>query len=101
MANTSIRIGPLTNSGTGASFVAPFTSSFTIPSWSLASGEYQIQIAASTHGRGASPSVHVYETVGSDFEEIGLSITISSTGLVTIKISSSPDLRFDGKITIS
>jgi hypothetical protein len=101
MANTCIRLGPLTASGTGASFVPPFSSLFTTLTWVLTSGEYEIQVAPATHGRGINPTVHVYESVGSDFEEVELSITILPTGIVSIKISASPDLRFNGKITIS
>lgn len=81
---------------TGASYSA----SFTVPSWTLDSGFYKYTILAATHGRGASPILQVYQENGANFDEVLTGVEITPAGNITLTISSSPDLRFAGKIII-
>lgn len=81
---------------TGASFSA----SFTVPSWTLDSGVYKYNIPAATHGRGASPILQVYQENGLNFDEVLTGVEMTPAGNITLTVSSSPDLRFAGKIII-
>lgn len=56
----------------------------TISSWSGSSGNYYSTISASTHGKGAYPSVHTYVQNGSLWEETYDSPAIDSSGNVTV-----------------
>ena len=56
----------------------------TISSWSGSSGNYHSTISASTHGKGAYPSVHTYVQNGSLWEETYDSPAIDSSGNVTV-----------------
>lgn len=74
-----------------------FTSAF---SWTLNGDYYQITISKVSHGK-TNPIVTVYETNGANFDEVKASVSLDSSDNVTISVSSSPDLRFTGKLTIS
>ena len=81
---------------TGASYVASFTS----PSWALDGAVYKYTITAATHGRGASPILQVYQENGLNYDEVITGVEITPAGNITLTVSSSPDLRFSGKIII-
>ena len=86
-------------SGGGSS--TPYTATFTAGSFTGPSGgEYSITTLQSTHSKGTSPIVQVYEKIGSNFFEIQLSIEVNPTGDVIISVNEVPDLRFEGKIVI-
>lgn len=75
--------------------------SFIVGDWSGPSlGEYTITILATTHDRGTSPMVQVFEKVGSDFEEIEIAVEVTAIGDVILKVTETPDLRFEGKVLI-
>lgn len=100
MAKTYKSIVINASGGSGASS-PPYASSFTAAgSWSLNGSVYEISILESTHGQGANVIVQVYELVAGEYREIELDIIITSTGNVTIQVTASPDLRFDGKVII-
>lgn len=86
----------------GSSTVAPrYTSTFNNSgSWASSGDSYTISILQSVHGRGANPTVTVYENVASVYEEVSVSVSIESNGDVTISVTSTPDNRFTGKIVI-
>jgi hypothetical protein len=93
----------LTGSGSGGgSGPAERTStSFTNVTWTGPSGgEYTITITAGTHGKGINPNVMVYETNGANFDQTFPSVQINASGDVSIKVSETPDNRFNGKILI-
>jgi len=77
-----------------------FQQTFTTTDWQNIAGEYEIQVLAATHSKGVNPETEVYELVSAQYEKVNVSITNSSTGDVTIKVSLSPDTRFNGKIVI-
>lgn len=78
-----------------------FQRTFTITDWQNIAGDYEIQVLAATHSKGVNPETEVYEDVASaKYEKVNVSITNSSTGDVTIKVSVAPDTRFNGKIVI-
>jgi len=81
---------------TGASYVA----SFIVGSWVLNVDKYNYTITAATHGRGASPILQVYQENGLNFDEVLTGVEITPAGNITLTVSSSPDLRFAGKIII-
>jgi hypothetical protein len=77
-----------------------YTFPFTSGDWVSDNGEFALSIPPETHTKGVNPTILTYEKVGSDFVQTNVSETVSSTGLVTIRVSGSPDLRFNGLITI-
>lgn len=81
---------------TGASYSA----NFTIPSWLLNGDKYEYSILAITHNRGSSPILQIYQQNGLNFDEVLTGIEITPIGNITLTVSSSPDLRFAGKIII-
>lgn len=65
----------------------------TISSWSGSSGNYYKQITATTHGKGAYPSVHTYVQNGSLWEETYDSPAIDSSGNVTVYTNSAISIK--------
>jgi hypothetical protein len=83
------------------SYVATFNAT---TDWGSASGGYYtITIAAATHALTNTPSiVQIYELVGSDYDLVNVDrVRIASNGDVSIRVVSSPDLRFAGRISIA
>lgn len=103
MANTVKRLGPLSSTlpdggGSGAKYVVTFNST---TSWSGPSlFGYSISVLESLHGI-SNPKVQVYELIAGQFELVTTQVQIDNSYNVTITVSSSPDLRFAGKIIIS
>ena len=81
---------------TGASYVGTFT----VGSWLLDVDKYKLTVTAATHGRGASPILQVYQENGLNFDEVLTGVETTPAGNITVTVSSSPDLRFAGKIII-
>ncbi len=71
-------------------------------SWGTASGGYyNIDITQTTHERGTSPIVQVFEEDGSDFFEVYLDEKkILSNGDLEMYVIESPDCRFAGKVVL-
>ena len=86
----------------GASSVAPrYYATFLVADWTGPSGGfYSIAISGVTQGRGVNPQIQIYEKSGTDYilVDIDQVIVDNATGNITLKVPSSPDLRFDGKI---
>jgi hypothetical protein len=102
MANTSKRLGNLTNTGTGGGGSGTgYVKSFTSPTWVSASPDYSITVPESEHLKGVAPSVEVYELDGGSYRSVQVSIEVSNAGLIVIRVPQSPDNRFAGKIIIS
>jgi len=85
----------------GGSGSVPYSSTFTTGSWAIDGSIYELTIDATTHGRGVSPAVQVFELVGSDYKQVETDITVAANGDVTLTITSTPDLRFNGRAVIS
>jgi hypothetical protein len=68
--------------------------------WTLNGSVYEITIDAAAHGKGADPEVAVFEFVSGNYEKTNVGIVINNINDVIISVSSSPDLRFIGKIVI-
>lgn len=68
--------------------------------WTLSSPNYTRTILASTHGKGTTPNVSVYETNGADYDLVNILIKINASGDVTMITNESPDTRFAGLILI-
>lgn len=81
---------------TGASYVAAFSP----VSWVLDAGLYKYTVTAATHGRGVNPVLQVYQENGLNYDEVITGVEITPAGNITLTVSSSPDLRFSGKIII-
>tara|TARA_R110000851_G_scaffold241197_2_gene393829 strand:+ start:980 stop:1282 length:303 start_codon:yes stop_codon:yes gene_type:complete len=84
----------------GGSTQPVYSSSFLIADWSLNGTVYEIEVLTSVHGRGVSTQVQVFEKIGTDHVEVIVDILVQSNGNIIIKIDQTPDLRFDGKVTI-
>lgn len=70
--------------------------------WGTASnGYYNIALAESTHGRGTSPIIQVFEEDGSDFFEVYLDEKkILANGDLEMYVIDDPDCRFAGKVVL-
>lgn len=101
MANTAIRLGPLSTTGTGGGGPSTgFVKTFTIGAWISGPQDYEITIPESEHLRGVNPTVEVFELDGV-YYDVFVSIEVSNAGEIKLKVSQSPDNRFAGKVIIS
>ena len=70
--------------------------------WTLDVSVYKIIINEATHLKGINPSVQVFELVAGVYNLVDVdSLEVDNSGQVTIKVLSSPDLRFQGKVLIN
>jgi hypothetical protein len=102
MAVTIKRLGYTQISSTGGSTnnSPGYAQAINNGSWSAGAGFYYIDILETTHGKGTNPTVHAYQTVGSDYEEVVVGITIALNGNIRLIVNSTPDARFQGKVVI-
>ena len=101
MGNTYKRFGPLSASGTGGGFATGYVMPFLIADWVPASGDWNLAVLATTHGRGINPTVQVYELDGGVYTEVLMAVNVDNLGNVSIAGSQVTMARFDGKIIIS
>jgi hypothetical protein len=87
------------NSGGGSN--PPYSLDFVSGDWSINGDVYEFQVNQSTHTRGASIVVQVFELVGGNYSEVITDVQVTPTGDITLSISSVSDLRFDGRIIIA
>jgi len=78
-----------------------YSAAISSASFILVSGFYEITITAATHGAGVNPISQVFELITGNYELIQPTVIINGAGDITIQVSSSPDLRFDGKLIIT
>lgn len=97
---SSVNIEQPPQQGGGAG-LPPFSATFTIASWLLESGEYIINIAQATHGRGNDLVIQVYEFDGVDYQLVDIATEHTSIGDVVIRTNEIPETRFNGRIVIS
>jgi hypothetical protein len=89
-----------TTAGTGGGGdTSGYIFSFNASSWVLNGDSYEIKVLKTTHNR-TNPQVMVFELIGSSFEEVIASVNLDTSDNITISVSSSPDLRFSGKLII-
>lgn len=71
-------------------------------SWGTASGGvYTISIPQATHLKGSTPNVRIEALISSDYVEVEVDeLRMAISGNISIKVPSSPDSRFEGRITI-
>lgn len=71
-------------------------------SWGVPSGGmYTISIPQSTHLKGSTPNVRIEALIASDYVEVEVDeLRMAISGNISIKVPSSPDARFEGRITI-
>jgi len=68
---------------------------------SAAGGYYTITRPDSDHHKGVSPIVQVYEKVSTDYIKVEPDrVLVNSSGDVSIRVTESPDLRFEGKLVL-
>lgn len=79
---------------------AKYELAFLIADWVFNTDHYEIVVNEATHLQGDRPLAMIFETNGAEFDEVSTGLTITNAGVVTFKISSTPDLRFDGKLII-
>lgn len=77
-----------------------YVESFIVGDWVLNVSVYELEILEATHGKGAAPLMQIYQDNAGTFEEVQTGIEMSSGGDIVLTVSSSPDLRFAGKIII-
>lgn len=104
------KFNPLTGnfdiSGTSTAAVASQVSNYTkvfnaTSDWNgPISGNYKLTILKSSHQKTA-PVVQVYEQNGIEFVLVETGMRLDSSDNIIVTVSSSPDLRFVGKIIIS
>jgi hypothetical protein len=69
--------------------------------WTLNVDTYEIEVLASSHGKGINPQLQTFETNGGNFDEVICSMSIDSSGNAKIKVQQTPNLRFNGKLILS
>jgi len=79
----------------------PYTLSFSNTDWTISGSYATISVPFSIHQKGYFPTAEVYEIVAFNLEKVNTEVVIDNTGLVTIKVSFIPDLRFSGRLIIS
>jgi hypothetical protein len=100
--NTYKRVGAISaGTGGGGGESAAYVQTFVIGDWVPVASNYRLQISNATHLQGNAPMVQVFELVGGDYLEVTVSIDVSNSGIVTLRIPQVPDLRFSGKCIIN
>ena len=91
----------ITTSASGGGGLNYYTESFLTTTWNgPISGYYFITVPQSNHAKTGQITVKVYEDLGSILEEVETFTQINGSLDVTIRISSTTDTRFNGKILI-
>lgn len=91
----------LKNSNVSIAELTSYTRTFNATSdWTLNGDFYELVVLQAIHNK-TNPSIQVFEQNGLIFEKVITGTTIGATGNVTISVSSSPDLRFIGKLIIT
>jgi hypothetical protein len=80
---------------------AKYTRSFTSGDWTLNGSDYEYTIPQSIHTKGTNIQVQVFQLVSGSFEEVIVGVVVESNGDLTIKVNTSPDARFSGKVLIN
>lgn len=81
--------------------IDPFVDTFLVADWGTSGGLYTLSVLAATHAKGVSPLVQVFEEDTGKYIQVGIAVEIDSgNGNITLSVSQSPDLRFNGKIVI-
>lgn len=81
--------------------LAKYEQTFTIADWvGPSGGEYSLIILEATHLKGINPHPMIFEDISGNYELTHVSTSIANTGTITFTIVDTPDIRFDGKITI-
>lgn len=86
--------------GISASSLNNYSQTFSIANWVLDVNTYKLTVLKTTHGKN-SPIVSVYEVSGTDFIEVETGVKIDASENITLTVNATPDLRFNGKISIS
>lgn len=89
----------VTNESTATS--SKYMDTFVEADFALNSTEYWLTYPESTHLKGTSPIVQVLELTSGEYNSVIVNIEITNAGLVRIRVPSTPDLRFSGKIIIA
>lgn len=91
----------LKNSNVSIAELTAYTRTFNATSdWILNGAYYETVVLQSVHKK-PNPAIQVFEQNGLVFEKVVTGVTIDASGNVTISVSSSPDLRFAGKLIIT
>ena len=100
MSNTYKSVNMDAVAGNGGGSGTPYILPFLTGTWNLNSSVYEINYLATTHLKGATVSVQVFEKAGAIYKEVTVDIELNTSGDVKITIPSVTDLRFEGKIII-
>lgn len=77
-----------------------YSQTIIVGDWVLDGAEYKIDISEAVHLKGIHPTVTVYEDESGQFLEVMPTVLVSNAGVVSVRVQSTPDLRFVGKIII-
>jgi hypothetical protein len=77
-----------------------YSQTFVTGDWVLDVDKYVLTVTKATHGKD-SPIVVVYEVSGSDFIQVETGVRIDSSENIILTVNAAPDLRFDGKLSVS
>lgn len=78
-----------------------YSETFTTLSWvGPTSDTYSYTVLKSTHLKD-NPTVQVYELSGINYNQVEVGIQIDASDNVIITVAATPDMRFNGKITIT
>lgn len=87
--------------GSGGGSTTPYSSTFVTGDWVVNGADYDLTFAQGVHNKGLNPQIQVFALNGIVYEEVSVFSSIDSvSGLITIRVSGTPDLRFNGKIVV-
>lgn len=78
-----------------------YTQAFVVADWVSASPDYTLTITGATHGKGLFPVIQVFQSAAGVNSLVNTVVEVTAaSGDVVLKVSLSPDNRFDGVIII-
>lgn len=88
--------------GGGPSVATRTVVSFNTVDWvGPSAGKYTLTILRTTHNKTANPNVSVYELVSGSYEPVAVdTIKIDASGNITLELTETPDLRFQGIVVV-
>lgn len=81
---------------TGASYVG----NFLVGTWSLNGAVYELPVLESTHNRGTTPLLQIFQDNAGIYEEVMTGIEVNGLGDIKLTVTSTPDNRFAGRVII-
>lgn len=76
------------------------TLTFTTGNWNDGGSFYFINILKSWHNLSSTPDLIAQEIIGGNYVTVGVEWYVNNIGDITVKVSKTPDLRFNGRFIV-